>query len=93
MNPGPFARLRHTGIYQVSLFYPSNGDEDVKPIETMAELIRTAFPDTLEFTRNGQRIRCHGTGIPTVIEETEAGANWLHCPVAIEWSADTYNAN
>lgn len=91
MSVGPFARLRHTGLYQVSLFYPPDGEQDVFPIESMAEAVRAAFPDTLEFTYNGQRIRVHGAGLQTVDEETDP--DWLHVPVTIDWSADTFNAN
>jgi hypothetical protein len=90
MNPGPFARLRHTGLYQISLFYPPDDDQDVKPIETKAEDIRAAFTDNVEFAYNGQRIRVHGAGIGTIEEETQELSNWLHAPITIDWSADSF---
>lgn len=89
MNPGPFARLRNTGRYQVDLFFPPDDPSGAKPAEDAAEDIRAAFPDTLELLRDGQKIRCHGAGIGTAVEEP----NWVHVPVIIDWSADTYNSN
>jgi hypothetical protein len=90
---GPQALIRHSGGWQISLFYPPDDPADTYPIESAGEAIRAAFPSSLELTYEGQLVRLVGTGLGTIAPTTMQGMPWLHLPVRVEWYADTYNVN
>lgn len=88
---GTEARMRHTGIYQISLFFPPDQPNDVLDIEAMGEAIRAAFPDSLDLEHGGQLLRCLGCGLGTTVADRSKGGPWLYLPVRVNWQADTFN--
>lgn len=88
---GTEARMRHTGIYQISLFSSPDQPNDVLDIEAMGEAIRGAFPDSLDLEHGGQLLRCLGCGLGTTVADRSKGGPWLYLPVRVNWQADTFN--
>lgn len=88
---GTEARVRNRGGYQISLFYPPDGNQDVYDIEAMAGRIRKAFPFSLQLTYGGQLVTCEGAQVGTSSIVTQLGKRYLFCQIRIPWWADTFN--
>lgn len=88
---GTQARIRHTGGYNIDLFFAPDTDSDVHDIEACAEDIRAAFPFSLQLNYGGQLVTCEGCGISTVERDLRLSFPMLRCSARIAWWADTFN--
>lgn len=89
VSVGAFGRIRHSGGWQISLFFPPDEVAGVRPLESLGEAIRRAFPHSLDLTFDGQLFRCLGCGLGTITTDEVDG--WNHLPARITWTADTFN--
>lgn len=72
----------HPGVYQVSLFFPTNQGQ--KAILEAASSLCSAFKRGSYLVKNDTVVMIHGSYRGPFISDPA----WLHCPITIRWQAE-----
>lgn len=72
----------HPGVYQVSLFFPTNKGQ--KAVLGLAGSLCTAFKRGTYLTLGGTKVLIHGSSRGPFIPDPA----WLHLPITIRWQVE-----
>lgn len=73
---------RHSGIFQVSLFFAKAGDPGSGPVEILADAVKAVFPPGAALYQGGEKVRIKYSERAQVAGDEP---DWLHVPTTVGW--------